>query len=159
MTSFSFPNCKEELGLCHVLLFVVCIWRHQKQDHANYDQFAPNFGIVHKTIQHVSVPNLNLLGPKKPELWAKEVGEFSVMLYGKMSCRHSFVYQHGCRNINVSKFSKLWTAVTLAFFGISTWNLQRPVKAGLFILCKNFVKKSLIKVFDDVIANREYTVR
>ena len=50
----------------------------------NYDQFAPNFDIAYKTIQCVSVPNLNLFGPMKTELLAKEVGEFSIMLYGKI---------------------------------------------------------------------------
>ena len=33
---------------------------------------------------NVSVPNLNLFEPIKTELRAKEVGEFSIMLYGKM---------------------------------------------------------------------------
>ena len=36
-----------------------------KHDHVNYDQFAPNFVIAYKTIQRVSVPNLNLFGPMK----------------------------------------------------------------------------------------------
>ena len=53
---------------------VVCICRHQKHDSANYDKFAPNFDIAYKTIQRVSVPNLNLLRPMKTELIrAKEV--------------------------------------------------------------------------------------
>ena len=43
-----------------------------------------NFSIAYKTIQRVSVPNLNLFGPTKTEVQAKEVGEFSIMLYGKM---------------------------------------------------------------------------
>ena len=55
-----------------------------KHDHANYDQFAPNFDTAYKTIQRVPVPNLNLFGPMKTESPAKEVGEFSIMLYGKM---------------------------------------------------------------------------
>ena len=65
-----------------------------KHDWANYDQFAPNFDMACKTIL-VSVPNLKLFGSMKTELWAEEVGEFSIMLYGKMGW-----YQHGCRNIN-----------------------------------------------------------
>ena len=36
------------------------------------------------TIKRVSVPNLKLFGPTKTELRAKEVGEFSVMLYVKI---------------------------------------------------------------------------
>ena len=63
---------------------VVCIWRHQKHDHANYDKFAPNFDMAYKTIQRVSVPNMKLFESTKTKLWAKEVGEFSIMLYGKM---------------------------------------------------------------------------
>ena len=37
--------------------------------------------MVYKTIQGVSIPNLKLFGPVKAELWAKEVGEFSIMLW------------------------------------------------------------------------------
>ena len=48
--------------------------------------------ITYKTIQRVSVPNLNLFGPMKTELQAKEVGETSIMLYGKWAGRHSFAY-------------------------------------------------------------------
>ena len=55
-----------------------------KHDYANYDQFAPNFDMVYKTMQRVSVPNLKLFGPMKTEIWAKEVGEFSITLYGKI---------------------------------------------------------------------------
>ena len=66
------------------ILLVVCIWRHQKHDYANYNQFAPNFDITYKTVQRVSVPNLNLSGPMKTELQAKEVGEITIILYGKM---------------------------------------------------------------------------
>ena len=51
---------------------------------SNYNQFAPNFDITYKTIQRVSVPNLNLSAPMKTELEAKEVGEITIMLYGKM---------------------------------------------------------------------------
>ena len=36
-----------------------------------------------KTIQCVSVPNLKVFGSIKTEFWAKEVEEFSIMLYGK----------------------------------------------------------------------------
>ena len=39
------------------------------------------------------------------------------------------------------RFSELWTAVTLAFIGLSTWNLQRPFKTSLSTLCENFVKQ------------------
>ena len=65
------------------LFLVVFIWRHLY--YVNYDHFAPNFDVTYKTIQRVPVPNLKLFGPMKTELWAKEVTEFSVMLYGKMN--------------------------------------------------------------------------
>ena len=57
--------------------------------------------MAHKTIQHVFVADLKLFGPKRAELKAKEVGGFSVMLYGEKAGRHYFAYQHGRRNINV----------------------------------------------------------
>ena len=47
-------------------------------------QFAPKFDMAYKTIQCVSVLNLKLFGPTKTELWEKEVGHFSIMLYGKI---------------------------------------------------------------------------
>ena len=62
-----------------IYLLVVCIWRHQNHDYANYDQFAQNFDIAYKTKQRVSVPNLNFFRPRKTELQAKEVGKFSIM--------------------------------------------------------------------------------
>ena len=55
-----------------------------KHDYASYRQFAPNFDMGYKTIQHVSAPNLKLFGPMKTELWAKEVRGFFIMLWGKM---------------------------------------------------------------------------
>ena len=53
----------------------------------------------YETIRSVSVPNLKSFG-KKTELQAKEAGEVSVMLYGKMGRERSLAHQHGC-NINV----------------------------------------------------------
>ena len=73
-------------------------------------------------------------GPKKLDI-------FLLCYMGKWAGRHSFANQHGCRKINVWRFSKLWIAVTLAFFGISTRNLQRPFKKGLFTSFENFVRK------------------
>ena len=63
--------------------------------------------MANKIIKRVSVLNLKSFGPTKTELWAKEVGEFSIALYGKMSWGRSLAYQHGCRNVNVWRFSKL----------------------------------------------------
>ena len=72
-----------------------------KYDYANYDQFAPNFGMAYKTIQRVSVPNLKLFGSLKTVLWAKEVGEFFIMLYRKMGwwglfCLPTWLPQYNC---------------------------------------------------------------
>ena len=55
--------------------------RYTKHDHANYNQFAPNLDMYYKTIERIFVPNLKLFGSMKTELWAKEVGGFSVILY------------------------------------------------------------------------------
>ena len=78
--------------------------------------------MAYRTIQRVSVPNFNLFGSMKTEftraeLWGKEVSEFSITLYVKMNW---WAKDHGCCNINVKTFSKLSTAITLAFIGIST---------------------------------------
>ena len=40
--------------------------------------------MANKTINRVSVSNLKSFGPTKTELRVKEVGEFSIMLNGKM---------------------------------------------------------------------------
>ena len=73
--------------------------------------------MAYKTIQRVSVPNLKLFGSMKTELRAKEVGEFSIMSYGKVGWWASFSLR---RNINLQRFSELSTAITLAFISIST---------------------------------------
>ena len=49
-------------------LWVVYMWRYQKHDYANYDQFAPNFDMAYKTILCVFVPNLKLFGRTKTKL-------------------------------------------------------------------------------------------
>ena len=61
-----------------------------KHEYANDDQFFPNFGMANKTIQPVSVPNLKSFGPIKTDLWAKEVEEVSIMIYGKMGWQAVF---------------------------------------------------------------------
>ena len=50
----------------------------------NCDRFVPNLDMAYKTIKRVFIPNLKSFGPTKTELRAKEVREFSIMLYGKM---------------------------------------------------------------------------
>ena len=104
-------------------VLVVCIWRHQKLDYANYDQFAPNCDMAYKTIQRVSVPNSKLFRRMNIELWTKEAGHFFISYMGKRAGRHSFAHQHGCRNINVWRFSKFWAAQLLHFlvYGPETW--------------------------------------
>ena len=114
-------------------------WRHQKHYYANHNQFAPNFDMGCETIQSVSVPHLKLFRPIQTKLWAKKFGEFSIMQYGKMGWWPKVAHRRGCHNMYVWRFSRLWTAVTFAFIGISTWNLQRTIKMRLFTLCKNFV--------------------
>ena len=64
---------------CMHILLVVYIGRHQKRDHGNYDQFAPNSDMACRTIQRVSVPDLKSFEPIETELWAKEVREISIM--------------------------------------------------------------------------------
>ena len=59
-----------------------------------------NSDMTCNTIKRVSVPT-------KTSLQAKGVGEFSIMLYGKMGWGCSLAHQQGCRNINVWRFSKL----------------------------------------------------
>ena len=39
--------------------------------------------MAYKTVPRVTVPNLKLFGKIKTELWAKEFGEFSLMLSGE----------------------------------------------------------------------------
>ena len=51
-----------------------------------------------KTTQRVSAPNVKLFGPMKNEE-GEEVGEFSIVLYGKWAGGHSFAYKHGCHII------------------------------------------------------------
>ena len=72
---------------------------------ANFDQFAPNFDMTLKIIPCVFVQNLKLLGSSKT-ITAKEAGEFSI-INGKMDWWAFFAHQHGCRNINVKRGSKL----------------------------------------------------
>ena len=77
---------------------------------------------------------------------AKEVWELSIMLYGNWAeSPPTWLPQYKCMEI----FN------TFAFIGVSTWNLQRSLKMELFTLRQNFVQKSLIQIFDDVIANYE----
>ena len=59
---------------------MVCIRRYQKYDNANYDQIVLNSDMALKTMQRVQ----KLFGSIKTDLWAKDVGEPSFMLYGKM---------------------------------------------------------------------------
>ena len=56
---------------------------------------------------------------------------------GASFCPPTRLSQNKC----VERPSKLWTAISLAFVGIRTWNLQRYFQMGLFTLCKSFVGK------------------
>ena len=59
------------------------MWRHQKHDYANYDQFAPNFNMTYKTIQLVSVPNLKLFGPMNTGYGPEKLEDFLLCYTGK----------------------------------------------------------------------------
>ena len=104
--------------------------------------------------KRVSVPNLKSFVPTKIELRAKEVGEFSIMLYGKMGYGRSLAHHHGCRNINVWRFSKTERPYLLHLLvdrsgtcrSLSKWDYLHSVKI--------LSKKSQIQFFDDVIANQ-----
>ena len=48
--------------------------------------------MIHKTIQYVSVLNLNLFGPMMTELWTKEVGKFLLCYMGKRAGGYSLIY-------------------------------------------------------------------
>ena len=63
-----------------LLILVICIRNMIMQ----IDQFSPKFVVACKTIQCISVLNLKFFGSMKTELWAEKVGEFSIMLHGKM---------------------------------------------------------------------------
>ena len=89
----------------HFPVLPVCTSRHEKLGYANCDQFVPNVDRIYKTIQRVSVVNLKLFGQNKTDLWAKEKGRYSIMVYLKMGCWAFLSYQHGCRNTNVQRFS------------------------------------------------------
>ena len=83
-------------------------------DYVNYDQFAPNFDMACKTMQHVSVPNLKLCGKMKTELWTKEVWEFSVMLYAKRGWWASWLPQYDY--IDQSQNAKNWCIMAVLIF-------------------------------------------
>ena len=57
--------------------------------------------MAHETIQRVSVPNFEVFGPLKIDLWAKEVGEFFIILMEKWAGGRSFAHRNGCHNRNV----------------------------------------------------------
>ena len=80
---------------------------HQKYDYANHDRFVPNFDMAYKTVRLVPVPNLKSFRPTRTELPAKEVGQFSIMVYGKMGWGRSIAHQHGCCKINVWRSSEI----------------------------------------------------
>ena len=119
-----------------------CIWHNQKHDYANYDGFVPNFDVAYKTTTtkfEVIWTNENRVMGKRSwrifyyVIW--ENGLVGVLLPTNMAAAIKMY------NKNVWRFSKLWTAITLAFTGVSIWNLQRSFKMGLFTMCKNFVQK------------------
>ena len=56
-----------------------------KHDYANYDQFVPSFNMVHKTIHKTCFcTKFKVIQTNENRVMGKEVGEFSILLYGKM---------------------------------------------------------------------------
>ena len=76
-----------------------------KYDDANYDRFVPNFGMAYKTIKRVSVPNLKSFGPMKTVTGKRSWRIFYYVIW-ENGLERSLPHQHGCRNINVQRFSK-----------------------------------------------------
>ena len=153
LENYSYPCLK-----LRWLILIVCILRHQRHDYANYDQFAQNFGTAYKTIQCVSVPNLKLFGSIKRKLWVKEVRKFSIMFYGKMgwqgfSCPSTWLPQYKCVEI-----SKLWaaTGILLHLLESKHETCRDSSKWGCLHHVKVLSEKTLIEIFDDVIANQKF---
>ena len=76
----------------------------------------------------------------KTELCAKEVGEFSVMLHGKMGWWASFAHHHGCRNTTVQT-EILKTLSSYSPFIHCYMKLAEILQMALFTSCKSFVSK------------------
>ena len=85
--------------------------------------------MAYKTIKGVSVPNLKSFRPTNTELRAKEGGEFSSMLYGKMGLGRSLAYQYGCCNINAQ-------AAKCRIYSESDWLQETIGTVGIVI--KNY---------------------
>ena len=108
-----------------------------------YDPFAPNFDMVYKTMQRVSVPTSNLFGSMKTGLWAKEVRKLSIMLDDKMVgwtffCPPTWLtpYMEIFQTLN-SHYSCIHWHVNLKF--------TATLKRGDFLYCvKVLSKKSMI---------------
>ena len=117
---------------------------------------SPPPPLVLPTIKHVSVPNLKSFGQTKTELRAKEVGEFSIMLYWKMgwwtfSCPPTWL-------LHYKKTSKTLNSRNVCIY----WCMYRPEtcrdfsKWGYLPCVKMLCRKSLINFnFYDFIANHE----
>ena len=96
------------MGL-HTIL-EVCIWRHQKHENANYDQFAPKFYMACETVQIVSVPNLKVFGfcwfhGSKYHLNSFELGFLNI--FRAKICCVLFLLQHykdGAKNVQKTTF-------------------------------------------------------
>ena len=67
---------------------MVCISRNQKHDYANYDQFAPNFDMVYKAIQRVSIANLKFSN-----------NENKVMSQKSWRILYYVIWENGCMTV------------------------------------------------------------
>ena len=111
--------------------------------------------MAYMTIKRVSVQNLKSFGPTNTELQAKEVGEFSVMIYGKMGWGRSLAQQDGCCKINVWRSTKNLNSRNFCIYWCINLKLAEIFKYRVIYIVLKFCKKSLIQIFDDVIANHE----
>ena len=92
-----------------------------KHDYANYDQFATNFDMTYKTMQHVFVQNLKFLDQRGQSYWRRKLKKFLIiMLYGKMGRWAFFCPPTGLLQYKRMEIFKLRTAITLAFIDMST---------------------------------------
>ena len=133
---------------------------HQICDNANYDRFPPNFDIAWTSIQHVFAPNSKSFRTSKTELYTKEVGEFSIMLYGKMGwraffCPLAWLPQYRCIE------GIFWTLSSCNSFNCWYINLKRTeiLQNGVTYIVLKFCQKVFNLIFYDVIGNLDILLK
>ena len=81
----------------------------------------------------------------KPSYGPKKLENFLLCYMAKWAGRCSFAYQHGCCNINVWKFSVLWTAVSLAFSVYRPDTCRGLSKPG-YLHCIKILSKNIVNL-------------